>query len=419
MDSIAELDEPAPPSHAAPAASFLDDFLAPLGARAFVEKHWDRQLLHLDRGGRGGYERLFSLGDVDRWLSAVRSGPRDSILLAPGDGTGGSGPRQRPEDVPPATLYECFARGGSVVLNHLEASWPPLAPLVAGLGPAFCGRVEVNAYLTARGTKTFPLHLDDQDNFILQAAGEKTWRLYERAHRPVHRGCLAYGADLAYPPFWGPRPPVTPQVAEFRLRAGDLLYIPRGMPHCAVAEHVTSLHLTVSITPLYWLDFLKVAIEQAHLHVPDLCHALPPGFVGDASLRDELRQGFANALQAFLDHLSFDDTLNVVLRNRVRLQGLPPDGHLTHLDRVADLRLDSGLCHRPGILCVVEGDDWHASIRFGTEHLQAPARIRRALEFIRDRPRFAVSEIPGLDDDSRLLLARRLLRAGLLRFAPA
>src|SRR5580693_13633 len=328
----------------------LDDFLAPLGARAFVEEHWDQRLLHLDRGGRGGYERLFSLGDVDRWLSAVRSGPRDSVLLAPGDGGGGGGPRRRPEDVSPATVYASFASGGSVVLNHLEISWPPLAQLVAGLGRAFCAQVGVNAYLTSKGTQTFPLHLDDQDNFILQVEGEKTWRLNERAHRPVHRGRLSYDPDLSYPSCWGPRPPATPQLAELRLRPGDLLYIPRGMPHCAVAEHASSLHLTVSITPLYWVDFLKAALEQAHLHAPELRHALPPGFVADASLRSGLRQGFASALQGFLDHLSFDETLDVVLRNRVRVQGLPPDGHLAHLDRLADLRLDSRLCHRPGIL---------------------------------------------------------------------
>lgn len=139
----------------------------------------------------------------------------------------------------------------------------------------------------------------------------------------------------------------------------------------------------------------------------------------DASLRNGLRQGFDAALKAFLDHLSFDDTLDAVLRNRVRQQGLPPDGHLAHLARLEDLRLDSQLCHRPGILCMVEVDDRFATIRYGSQHLQAPARIRPALEFIRDHPRLTVAGIPGLDDDSKLVLARRLLRGGLLRFAPA
>lgn len=419
MDFIDARNEAGPPSQPDAPAFCLDDLLAPLGAKTFLDEHWDQRLLHLDRGGRGGYEKLFSLGDVDRWLSAVRNGPRDSILLTPGDGTGGAGPRQRPEDVAPATVYDTFAKGGSVVLNHLDRSWPPLAPLVAELGRAFCAQVGVNAYLTARGTQTFPLHLDDQDNFILQVEGEKTWRIHERTHRPVHRGRLAYDADLVYPSFWGPRPSETPQIAELRLRPGDLLYIPRGLPHCAVAGHATSLHLTVSITPLYWLDVLKAALEQAHLRAPELCRTLPPGFVADASLRDGLRQGFTGALQAFLDHLSFDDTLDVILRNRVRQQGLPPDGQLAHLDRLADLRLDSRLCHRPGILCMVEADDRFATIRFGTQHLQAPARIRPALEFVRDSPRFTIADIPGLDDDGKLVLAKRLLRGGLLRLATA
>jgi len=419
INPIDTQDQAVPPLEPDAPAFCLDDFLAPLGARAFVEQHWDQRYLHLDRGGRGGHEGLFAIADVDRWLAMVRNGPRDSILLTPGDGTGGGGPRQRPEDVSPATLYDTFAKGGSVVLNHLEASWPALAPLVAGLGRDFCAKVNVNAYLTAQGTQTFPLHLDDQDNLILQVEGEKSWRLYERAHRPVHRGRLGYDADLVYPPFWGPQAPETPQTAELRLRPGDLLYVPRGLPHCAVAERATSLHLTVSITPLYWLDVLKAAVEQAHLHAPELCRALPPDFVTGAAQREGLRQGFAEALQAFLDHLSFDDTLDVLLRNRVRTQGLPPGGHLAHLAHLADLRLDTPLCHRPGILCMVEGDDRFATIRYGTQHLQAPARIRPALELIRDHPRLTAADIPGLDDDSKLVLARRLIRGGLLQLAPA
>ena len=142
---------------------------------------------------------------------------------------------------------------------------------------------------------------------------------------------------------------------------------------------------------------------------------LPPGFVADPAGRATLRQGFAAALQAFLDHLSVDETLEVLLRNRVRVQGVPADGHLAQLDALPALRLGSRLGHRPGLLCMVEADEQFATIRFGTQSVQAPARIRSALEFVRVRASFAVAEIPGLDDGGKLVLARRLVAAGLLR----
>ena len=51
------------------------------------------------------------------------------------------------------------------------------------------------------------------------------------------------------------------------------------MPHCAIARDTTSLHLTISVTPLYWFDFLKAAVEQTLVAAPELRKSLPPGFV--------------------------------------------------------------------------------------------------------------------------------------------
>ena len=91
---------------------------------------------------------------------------------------------------------------------------------------------------------------------------------------------------------------------------------------------------------------------------------------------------------------------------------------LSSFEQAAALRLDSHLAHRSGILCLMEGDDRQARLRFGPQVFQAPARVRPALEFIRDHPLFAVAEIPGLDDASKLLLSRRLIHDGLLRLNP-
>jgi hypothetical protein len=288
--------------------------------------------------------------------------------------------------------------------------------LVKALGKAFAANIGVNMYLTPKGSRTFSLHTDDHDVFVLQVQGEKIWRLHELRNLTVMR--LDYKPDLAFTPEWGESRLEGPLLTELTMRPGDVLYVPRGMPHCAVAKDSTSLHLTVSITPLYWMDFLKAAVEQAAVHASALRRALPVGFVEQPEAVEAMHREFFEVMRTFQEKLSFDATVDVLTRNRVRIHGYPQDGHFAQLNALESLGLDSELERRAGILCAVHHfEDKFSNIRFGTRHVRGPARLRQAFEFIRDTERFRVSEVPGLDDQSRLVITRRLIREGLLRFA--
>jgi ribosomal protein L16 Arg81 hydroxylase len=287
---------------------------------------------------------------------------------------------------------------------------------VKELGAIFCANVGVNAYLTPQASQAFPTHIDDHDVVILQVYGEKIWHLYELTMLPIER--LEFQRHLAFTSAWGKSRLQTPEIAEIRLRPGDVLYVPRGMPHHALARDSTSLHLTFSVVPLFWTDFLKAAVEQASVHAPELRRSLPPGFVSDEAAYEAMQQELETVLNAFQKNLSFEEAFGVVQGHCVRKQGFTSDGHFVHLDRLAKLSQDSLLERRPGLLCTVDTPNYgFSNIRFGTQHVRGPARLRGAFEFIRDVALFRVSEIPGLDDQSRLVLARRLVREGLLRFA--
>ena len=56
-------------------------------------------------------------------------------------------------------------------------------------------------------------------------------------------------------------------------------------------------------------------------------------------------------------------------------------------------------------------------VLLGDRTLDVPARIRPALEEVRARPELRPRDLP-LDERSRLVLARRLVREGLLRIVP-
>ncbi len=394
----------------------LESLIDPVPPQEFLANYWENTFLYLPRNRSDRFEDLFSLRDVDHWIRSTRSGLPDSVLTTPPDGAESGAQRYRPQDVAVDNIYESFANGHSVVLNYLEDSWPPLFDLVTSLGQAFSANIGVNMYLTPKGSKTFSLHTDDHDVFVLQVQGEKAWRLHELRNLGVMR--LDYKKDLAFTSDWGQSRLEGPVLAELTLRPGDVLYIPRGMPHCAVAKDATSLHLTISITPLYWMDFLKAAVEQAAVQSPELRRALPAGFIDKPAAVAAMKQQFEKVMEAFQANLSFEGALGVVTKNRVRAQGFPQDGHFAQLNDLEGLNVDSVLERRNGISCAVDHyEDKFSNIRFGARHVRGPGRLREAFDFIRDHKQFRVGELPGLDDQSRLVIARRLIREGLLRFA--
>ena len=394
----------------------FEDLIYPMKPQTFLDDYWEGKYLHVSRHSGDRFEDLFSLRDVDRWLMSVRSGLPDSILLTAPQGAESGAERFRPQDSIVDHVYESFSKGHSVVLNYLEDSWPPLSRLVRSLSEAFCAQIGVNVYLTPKASQTFPVHVDEHDVFVLQVQGEKIWRLHEMQELTVMR--RDYKKDL-FPTEEAKKDlSATPLLAELRLQPGDVLYVPRGMPHCAIARDTTSLHLTLSVTTLYWFDFLKAAVEQTLVAAPELRKSLPPGFVQRPELAEVMRAQFDRVLRDFQRHLSFDDTLDVIKRNRVRAHGYGPDGHFSQINELEGLDIESTVARRDNILCFVEAPKGNLSvIRFGTRHVRGPVRLQHAMEFIRDHPRFRVSDLPGLDDQSKQVLVRRLIREGLLRFA--
>jgi hypothetical protein len=92
-----------------------------------------------------------------------------------------------------------------------------------------------------------------------------------------------------------------------------------------------------------------------------------------------------------------------------RLEGALVDG--LRLDAIDD---DTLLRRRPGHPCVLVDKGDRLEVLLGDRTLDVPARIRPALEEVRHRVELRPRDLP-LDEQSRLVLARRLVREGLLR----
>lgn len=184
----------------------------------------------------------------------------------------------------PAKVEVQLAGGASLIANDVQRLTPAIAGLCDALSQTFAGMVAANAYCSFGGVQAFRTHYDLHDVFAIQTEGEKVWRIYaNRADDPVEP-----------PPHADPRAFFAatrgPLMQEVRMRPGDVLYLPRGWYHDALATEDASLHLTLSVTPLYGRILFSL-LEQAAMQDPAFRAWLPPAGSDDgAALSSQLAQ---------------------------------------------------------------------------------------------------------------------------------
>ena len=401
----------APP---ATGAFALDRVLSPVSAEEFRDRYWEKDFLHVERGDPRYYSGLFSFADVDRALYLARESQRESVSVIPPPDSGRSSRSFRAQEVPVENLYNAFHQGETLGLSGLQAFWPAAGHLAAALQEDLAARINVNFYLTGAGSQGFSLHFDTHDVLVLQVGGAKDWFLYDPVvPLPIssleHAGHIGAGFNTMVPED-GAR-----LRRKIRLRSGDLLYMPRGLPHKAIASDEPSLHLTVGIHSLYWVDVLKAAVDLLAVERVELRRTLPPAFFADGA--PELEARFRDLLALAQTSASLGDARRALRQARLAKRSAPPDGHFQQLVDLRSLNLESEVERRAGIPCRVSIRGDTARIDFGANHVAGPAGLAPSLEFILGHRRFRVADIPGLSDSSKLVLAQRLVREGLLRTA--
>ena len=293
-------------------------------------------------------------------------------------------------------LHE-WERGATIVLQGLHLHRPELGAFCRSLERTLGHPAQVNAYYTPRAAQGLPVHHDTHDVFVLQVSGEKRWLVYEPALELPLRN-QKYSAEMG-----GPGEPVHDLV----LQPGDMLYLPRGWLHEALTSDSDSLHLTVGVNVVTWLDAFKAALEECGDEL---------GFrrsIGDGD-RDEL-------VDVLRGRLTTDAVERRAAEKLARTRRPIRDGQLSQLRAVEELDVDTEVELRETVLVHASEHDGSFGLTFDGKEVAFPARIRDEISWVleRDDP-FTAADLPGdLDDESRLVLVRRLIREGLLRISAA
>ncbi|WP_405009233.1 JmjC domain-containing protein [Kitasatospora sp. NBC_01539] len=175
--------------------------------------------------------------------------------------------RGAPSPLPPDADHPTH----TLVLNGLHLSWPPLRDAVRRLAAELGHPVTANVYLTPPQSTGYGPHWDTHHVFLAQAEGAKTWRL----HPPIVTDPLSRHRWTAVGFTTEQLDRVHDRAESVVLRAGQVLFIPRGWVHFGhtTAEH--SLHVTFGVQLLtrHWL--LQQLLDQA-VEDPAVRAALPP-----------------------------------------------------------------------------------------------------------------------------------------------
>ena len=240
---------------------FVSDLLDPIGWDNFVSEFWQREPLHTSL--RAGIFEDYATPAQVRLL--VESGapwqfrrmpeiyldgervPHDDLVTTymDMDGREARAPRLK-------RIKALLETGATVNAFGQESHFPRLAEARARFAAAFGAEVEIATFYSQDGHQGLAPHYDCVEVFVLQIAGSKRWHVSsQRVTSPV----VGYGTGTWFDP--------SAPHAQIDLEPGDMLYIPRGTFHQAIAQSAESLHVTVAVKMPTYLDMLTALVNAA------------------------------------------------------------------------------------------------------------------------------------------------------------
>ena len=255
----------------------LSALLAPVSSEQFFAEHYDKAPLHV-RGGAAKFAGVLSWRQINRlldmthvWSSTSLKLVLDSEAIRPEQFCVLAAGRDGGQVLQPdAKLVQGWiAKGASAVLNDVDSLTPGLASVSNALEAAGLGKVQANVYISWQSHKAFRTHYDTHDVWAVQVEGEKDWNIWEgRADWPI-----------PHPLFKG-QPQAHHDQARGKLRGVvkmkpvDLLDLPRGWYHDALAEAPASVHVAYGVHAPLGMDLMNILLDRV-LYEPEFRKPLP------------------------------------------------------------------------------------------------------------------------------------------------
>ena len=385
----------------------LSWLIGSISEREFIESHYEQRALHCGRAEPARFAELLSLDRIDAIIAGSEL-PSSALSMARGqppikrsDYTFKSGNIDR------GAMIRQFQRGATIILNQLQRADETMARFCRSLEEVFSCNVQSNVYLTPPGNQGFKTHYDDHDVFILQVHGEKSWRLYAK---PVENPYSGEGFKA------GVHSPGEAE-QELLLRAGDCLYIPRGLMHDAsVRGDKLSLHITVGLIVKKWADLMLEAISEVALKNPKFRRSLPPGFARPDADANALEAQFRELALEFAEQADFGEVLAYFRENFAKLRRPNLRGAL--IDAASPITENDIYVRRPFLQAMLRRGESEAVIVAPGGNVHFDGKALAGLEVFLSGEPFSIAAFAELDEGQRFETIRKLSAFGLIERAP-
>jgi len=387
--------------------------LKPHSRTEFFGQYWEQRPLHIERSDSSYYADLMTESDIERFLSesdlrypALRLA-KGGAFFSPDAYTGSL--RYGDETftgVPDLERVAAEYRNGTtIILSAMHRHWTTLRALCRDLEAELDHATHANVYLTPGNAAGFTPHYDVHEVFVLQIAGRKNWTVYEPTTTLPHRS-----------------QPFTPSASQalkvhstLELKAGDLLYLPRGYLHSTTTSESHSAHVSIGIGVYTWTDLFKEYLS-AWIDSAEWRRALPPGFAHSEQLEPALLAGMHAAVEHLRTRVDSRKLLDTFTR-RVRESRRPP---------ATPFQLDVSVVGADSVLRAVGASNYrlglegsHVVLEFGGQRHRLPIAAAQTLIAMSERESFKLSDLPGgLEPAPKLGLVRYLHEIGFLSTVP-
>ena len=380
----------------------------------FFEHTWGRNpsLYHQSVADAGA---IMNLSSFERLLATLNRAHEGWLHLARG------GLKPVPLDMVDAQgmlklhkIRAAFASGETLYLTKVERLSDPLMQLARAVeldiiaqGVMLREPVNAHLFLTPPHSQGFPLHRDEHASFVIQLDGRKEWTVY----KPLPQSSGTY----AEAPRAGGVCPSSVEDAEkytYQMQPGDVMYMPEWWPHEAQAVSSHSLHVTLRMFPLRWVD---LALELCADH-PALAGTVPRTVPNEP----------AAIFEPLLDLIASSDfrrELPTLLEKSTRRHSVPksvlPDDGFRQILGLDLIELNTPLVRSAGATCRLFETGGEVCLEFPGGVIRGPASIKQVFAYVATIPHLRPQDLPAVADLAydKLNVARMLVKDGLLRVA--
>ena len=149
-----------------------------------------------------------------------------------------------------------ISKGASIILNDINRLNSDLINVTKELQELTNGKCQANLYFSMKSQQALGPHCDEHDVFAIHFEGEKIWNIYENIDiAPINHPMFKYSAEERIER-------AGKLIDQIVLKPGDLLYLPRGQYHDALASKSGAVHIAFGLTYFKPIDLLSLIWER-------------------------------------------------------------------------------------------------------------------------------------------------------------